>query len=260
MDCRDAERFGELELDGELEPHDGSALNDHLSTCPRCREVHRARSACLSQVREKLRLGAAADTTPPGLRTRIVARVASADRVESPAWGRAVSVALAASMIVVLSWGSATGPDLIPDESISRHGVNLPPEVRAELGDGRPVHRFLAANLGYPVQVPRFDGRNPGVKLVGARLSSFDEREAAYVMYDHRGAKLSLFAYPKPDRVAPPQGFEEVRAGERTLLVGKRRGYNLVAWEEGALVYLLVSDVDPRELIDLAAGSVTPPR
>ena len=30
-----------------------------------------------------------------------------------------------------------------------------------------------------------------------ARLSNLDQREAAYVMYDHRGAKISLFAFAK---------------------------------------------------------------
>jgi anti-sigma factor RsiW len=151
----------------------------------------------------------------------------------------------------VLSWSWTSGPSLIPEEAVARHSVNLPPEVRAD--DAKRVQRFLQKNLRYPVAVPHFETQNPNVRLVGARLSSLDDREAAYMMYDHRGAKLSVFAYPKPARFSRPNGFEEIHAGSHVLLVGKRRGYNVVAWEAGEVVYSMVSDLDPRELVELAS-------
>jgi len=256
MDCREAERFVDLRLDGEIETHDGAQLDAHLTSCVVCRENSRAKGACLMHVRDKLRDAASETRTPPGLRTRIVARVNTTDERDGGfAWGRAVSVTLGISMIAVLSWSGTKGPPLISDETVARHSGNLPPEVRADADDVRTVQRFLTKNLRYNVAVPRFDGRNSNVKLVGARLSNLDEREAAYVMYDHRGAKISLFAYPKPARFSKPEDFEEVRAGSRTLLVGQRRGYNVVAWEEGDLVYSLISDIDPRELVELATTS-----
>jgi anti-sigma factor RsiW len=159
-------------------------------------------------------------------------------------------------MIAVLSWSWTSGPSLVPEEAISRHSINLPPELRAD--DAIRVQHFLQKNLRYRVAVPSFQRQNPNVKLVGARLSSFDDREAAYMMYDHRGAKLSIFAYPKPQRFSKPNGFEEVRAGSHTLLVGNRRGYNVVAWDAGDVVYSMVSDLDSRELVDLASTLETP--
>lgn len=253
MDCRDAERFVELRLDGEIEPTDAALLEVHLASCPGCRGSFERSGAFLGDVRGKLREVTERDRIPSGLRTRIVAHLRARERTEGVGWGRAISVTLGLSMIAVLSWSGAAGPPLVPEDAVVRHSGNLPPEVRADIDDTRRVQRFLKQNLRYPVEVPRFDGRNPSVRLVGARLSNLDDREAAYVMYDRRGAKLSLFAYPKPTRFSRPSDFEEVRAGARTVLVGQRRGYNVVAWEAGDVVYSLVSDIDPRDLVELAS-------
>ncbi|MCK6552063.1 zf-HC2 domain-containing protein [Myxococcota bacterium] len=253
MDCREAERFVDLSLDGELEPHDRAIFESHLAVCSACHADYRTKSSYLAAVRTKLADADAEARAPLGLRTRIVARVRADERRESGlGWGRAVSATLGVSMIAVLSW-NWSGPPLVPEDAVLRHTVNLPPEVRADADDVRLVERFLSKNLRYPVEVPRFASTNPNVRLVGARLSNLDEREAAYVMYDHRGAKISLFAFPKPARFSVPDSFREVQAGHRSVLVGQRRGYNVVAWEDGDVVYSLVSDVDPRELVSLAA-------
>lgn len=252
MDCREAERFIDLRLDGEIEPAEGVLLESHLTLCTICRTRYHAQGKCITTVRSKLREACEETRTPIGLRTRIVARVSEDEAREGFAWGRAIPVTLGVSMIAVLSWNGTQGSSLVPEETVTRHSGNLPPEVRADFEDARGVQKFLASNLRYPVSVPRFD-RNPSVKLVGARLSNLDDREAAYVMYDRRGSKLSLFAYPKRERFTRPADFREERAGAKTVLVGKRRGYNVVAWEEGDLVYSLVSDIDPKEMVDLAA-------
>ena len=253
MDCREAERFIDLRLDGEIEGTEGGQLETHLSACSVCRTRYHAHGKCMSAVRSKLREAQEEAKTPIGLRTRIVARVSEDQSREGFAWGRAVSVTLGVSMIAVLSWSGTQGKPLVSEDTVKRHTGNLPPEVRADFEDARGVQRFLASNLRYPVSVPRFE-RNPSVRLVGARLDNLDDREAAYVMYDRRGSKLSLFAYPKPERFTRPADFHEEHAGTKTVLVGKRRGYNVVAWEEGDLVYSLVSDIDPKEMLDLAAA------
>lgn len=253
MDCREAERFVDLHLDGEIEGMDGALLDAHLASCTTCRTSFRARGAAAIHVKSKLREAVEETRTPLALRTRIVARVNADSRAERFGWGRAVPATLGLSMIAALSWSWTAGPPLVPEEAVSRHSGNPPPEVRAE-GDGSTrVQRFLRQNLRYPVSVPRFTDRNPNVKLIGARLSNFDDHQAAYMMYDHRGARLSVFAYPKPARPSRPNGFREVRVGSRELLVGQRRGYNVVAWERGDVVYSMVSDLDPRELVELAS-------
>jgi anti-sigma factor RsiW len=254
MDCREAERFVELGLDGEIESSEGGMLETHLNHCTSCSSRYHVQGKFRAQIRSKLADAQSAERAPLGLRTRIVARVQEDEQKEGFSWGRAVAVTLGVSMVAVLSWSGTSGPSLFSEETVARHSGNLPPEVRADFEDPRSVQRFLTSNLRYPVSVPRFDRNNPSVKLVGARLSSLDDHDAAYVMYDRRGAKVSFFAYPKPERFTKPTDFREERAGNKVVLVGKRRGYNVVAWEEGELVYSLVSDIDPREMVELASG------
>lgn len=255
MDCREAERFVELGLDGEIESSEGGLLETHLNHCASCSARYHVHGKLRATIRTKLLEAQSEAKSPPGLRTRIVARVQDDERKESFGWGRvAIPVSIGVSLVVVLSWSGTSGPPLVSEETVARHSTNLPPEVRADFEDARPVQRFLTSNLRYNVSVPRFDRHNPSVKLVGARLSSLDDHDAAYVMYDRRGAKVSFFAYPKPDRFTKPVDFREEVAGKKTVLVGKRRGYNVVAWEQGDLVYSLVSDIDPKEMVELASG------
>jgi anti-sigma factor RsiW len=106
--------------------------------------------------------------------------------------------------------------------------------------------------------VPRLSQSNErggaSVQLVGGRLSNIKNRDAAYIMYDDRGARISLFAYPTDgNRVSVPSDFQERQIGNRSMMGGKHRGYNVVAWESGDVLYSLVSEVDPTELVQLAS-------
>lgn len=159
-------------------------------------------------------------------------------------------------ILVGLSAGSTSEATSLIDETVARHSSNHPPEIRAgSLTEAQAreakVRRFLSKNLRYPVSVPNLE-RDASVKLVGARLSNLRDRDAAIVMYDHRGARVSLFAVPTSD-FGSPEGFERLRVGPRELLVGQRRGYNVVSWREGSLMYSLVSNVDSGELVRLVS-------
>ena len=72
------------------------------------------------------------------------------------------------------------------------------------------------------------------------------------MMYDHRGARLSVFAYPHHGKGGlDARGFQRQRAGERDVYVGQRRGYNVVSWRDRGMNWSMVSDVDPGELVHL---------
>lgn len=163
-----------------------------------------------------------------------------------------VPASLALGAIATLSWSISSGPTLDPEEHVAHHSRNLPPEVRAR--DGERLQQLFKKNLRYPVRVPRLSRpTHPNVQLVGGRLSHIENREAAYIMYDDRGARISLFAYPVEGRISMPKSFRQRSVGKRQMMVGKHRGYNVVAWESGDVLYSLVSDVDPGELVELAA-------
>lgn len=255
MDCRDIERLAELSLDGEIDAKEQAHLERHLAACPGCRGSVGSLNWYQAQLRAKLQSSSDDCLIPADLRSRIATNIQhEARRTTSAPWRRAVPISLGIGAILLLIWSPQSEATLDPEDSVRRHTRNLPPEVRAR-GSEREVHRFFEKNLAYRVAVPRPRSAGSNVRLVGARLSNIDNHDAAYLMYDHRGARISLFAYPKPKRFRKPTGFTERTVHGQPLLVGKHRGYNVVAWEQGQTVYSLVSDVDSSELIDLAVST-----
>lgn len=197
---------------------------------------------------------------PADLRGRILSQARAEDHRRSFPLGRLIGAGLAMSAIGALSWTAGNDETSMLEETVARHSSNLPPEVRARSLDEDPedpeVHRFLERNLRYPVAVPHLGRSDLPVRLIGARLSNISDRDAAYMMYDHRGAKVSLFAVPAPNRtLESAKGFERRAVGGRVLLVGQRRGYNVVSWRDRDLMYSLVSDVDPGELVQLVSST-----
>ncbi len=258
MDCREVDRLADLSLDGETELPEQAEVEGHLVACTHCRAKHEGRSWFHNRLRAKLRESSDELAAPTSLKLQIATQLRVQDR-HGPAslrWGRAVPATLALGTVVILSWTmSSTGSTLDPEEQVAHHSRNLPPEVRGR--DGEKLEQLFQRNLRYPVRVPRLsqpnDPSGATVQLVGGRLSNIKNRDAAYIMYDDRGARISLFAYPIDGQVNLPKDFQEQRVGNRSMMVGKHRGYNVVAWASGDVLYSLVSEVDPVELVQLAS-------
>ncbi len=251
MDCRDVERLSELSLDGELGREDGSDLQDHLDACDESRTRAHARRHFQSQI--KLRLVESGDglSAPGRLEARICTQL-QRERSKSRTVIRwALPATVGAAMIAVLSISVKSEATLDPEEAVARHCSNPPPEVRAR-GSSREVKRFFQKNLRYPVTIPRLSERHPNVRLVGARLAHLHKKEAAHLMYDHRGGRISVFA-SRRNRWAPPASFVRRTVGGRSVYVGRHRGYTVVAVPRGTVLYSLVSDVDDEQLVRLAS-------
>ncbi len=251
MDCREAERFGQLELDEEIEAADCAELERHVEHCARCRESLDRERRFQARLQGHLRLAQEQQTMPEGARERLLGALAAEERRGFPV-GRAAAVAAGVFVLIGLSYGGSEQPTIF-EESVERHSSNLPPEVRS-LAGGEEVRRFLERNLRHPVAVPEPARPDLPVRLVGARLSSIKDHDVAYVMYDHRGAKMSLFAVPTQETPRDPPGFQRRIVGDRVMWVGTKRGYNVVAWKDRGTFYSLVSDVDPSELVEVAGA------
>lgn len=253
MDGRDVERLVELSLDGELEPSEEADFAARVKGSPLAREEARRVREYHLGLREKLREASRDTLTPPDLRARVVYRLRrEVDQVRERTfpWGRAVAATLSVAVVALASWAGTT-ETLDPEDLVARHSRNRPPEIQSR-GSGPTLARFLEPNLGYPVQVPQ--AVDPNVRLVGARLASIRNHDAAHVMYDHRGARISLFAFPKPRWVRPPEGFRSEVVRGREVILGQHRGYNVVSFAENELMYALVSDLDSEELVSIVAG------
>ncbi len=163
-----------------------------------------------------------------------------------------MSVAAVVMLLGILSWTFNRDGLLDPEEAVGHHVMNPPPDVRA-LGSADPILDFLTQHLKHEVRVPQFEHARSQVRLVGVRLDRLSNREAAFLMYDQRGARISLFAIPCGRRVTNMQDFRARSVDGRQVFVGQHRGYSMVAWGQEGVLYSMVSNVDEEELVRLVS-------
>jgi len=79
-----------------------------------------------------------------------------------------------------------------------------------------------------------------GFPLVGGRLDYLDHRAVAALVYRHRLHLINVYIWPAAN---------ERQTALHTLSI---QGYHLVHWSEAGMVYWMISDLDPHELMRLA--------
>jgi hypothetical protein len=96
-----------------------------------------------------------------------------------------------------------------PKSTVARHTHNLPPEVRSRGGEHGGVQRYMSeAPRATPVDLPRCDDERSNLRLVGARVwPASPTATRSYLIYDQRGARISLFANPKRGAPVVPASF-----------------------------------------------------
>ncbi|MEL7372122.1 MAG: hypothetical protein AAFN74_24565 [Myxococcota bacterium] len=253
MDAREVERLADLSLDGELDPEEEAQLRAELSASPESRRAFEQRSWFQAKVRDRLRESCDSSPVPNGLRNRVAARLSEEESVVRPSWRSGwMPAAAACVMIGVLSWTFDGNGLFDPEEAVDRHAKRPPPEVRA-LGSIAPIREFLTENLDGRIIVPQFRRARGQVRLVGARLDKLSNRDAALIMYDQRGARISLFAIPCGLHPPPMSNFDTRSIDGREVMVGRHRGYSMVTWGQGGVLYSMVSDVDSDQLVRLVS-------
>ncbi len=250
MDCREVERWADLSADGEVGPNEQAEIDRHLAQCPRCRAAVGRQRQVHSCVKAKLQASSERLEVPTNLRDQISVRLRQEEHVRSPRWPLAVPAVAVVAILLGVSWKQTGRSQLSFEDPVARHSNNLPPEVRARGNEGE-LSRFFQKNLRYTVPIPNF--KDPELRLVGGRLAHIGDHDAAYLMYEHRGARISLFAFPAAN-AEMPTSYEERWAEQKAVRVGQHRGYRVVAWQDADLVYSLVSDLDHDALVPLVAS------
>lgn len=255
IDCAEAQRFIQAYLDGEIDGEERIFIAAHLQTCETCQRIARVEQS----FRDKVRLHAAPPAAPAHLRGRVLRALDEVDRPESRALRLlrvAIPAAVAASLllgVVISKRGGLPGTTAaLADQSIEWHRRNLPMDVSGPSPE--PVRRFFSDKVPFAVRPPVFrQPRDQGrVQLVGARLSNLREHQAAYLVYQVRGRRVSVFIFD--GSAIPPQGAVE-RVGEHEVHWSRRRGYNVAMYRSGGTGYVVASDMEPRQLVRLIAHS-----
>ena len=239
MSCREAQELIHGYVDGELDLVRNLEMERHFRECAACASAH-----------ERLRSMRAAMSVPyfqapPGLETRIRARVREASGVAQAAaprrWFQWQWAGMAATLVIVAlgTWRVA---------STNQHGDALAQEVLAShvrammashltdvpSSDRHTVKPWFSGKLDFSPAVGDFADR--GFALVGGRLDYLDGRPVAALVYQRRKHVINLFVWPAPEQ--PDSRVEET----------ERQGYHLLHWTKGHMKYWAVSDLNAAEL------------
>ncbi|MCC7035226.1 MAG: zf-HC2 domain-containing protein [Acidobacteria bacterium] len=232
MTCEQLEPTLASYADGELDGVARTRVEAHLETCADCRravEVQRLVRTTLAARRSSL-----LDAAPPGLRTRLAARLVeeSAAAVEI-GWRTRLS-AFAAAALVVLAAGAVALPVITGRSTVVLAAQMALDHLKCFAIDGhahdQPITKAeaeaeLLREYGWQLDVPATLGPDGG-RLVAVRRCLYGDGRAAHLLYRVDGAPISLFILPgleRPAEALTMMGHDEVvwNAGGRTyLLVG----------------------------------------
>ena len=259
MTCDDA-RASLLDYQRERLPAPARVeVHAHLDTCPECARAAAIEHALTTALEERLPQHPASLALKRRLAAGWPAPVAA--RARWSAWrpAPAFGLALAAVLLVLtpllyyerLTSRTTSEQAILVSEAVNDHLRVLSSQhpLDVESGGIHQVKPWFEGRLDFaPVLAFEGDAEFP---LRGGSVGYFRDRKAAVLVYTRRLHLVSLIVF-RAENLAWPAG-DLIRLGSVQAHVTAERGFNVIAWRRGDLGYALVSDVDARELRQLAA-------
>jgi anti-sigma factor RsiW len=238
-------------VDGRLRGEERAGVEQHRAACPACRqevEVLRATKQAAARM-------FAPEAPPADLVSSLRATLDDEDRqaarhVRRP-WRRR-PVFIYATLAAVLAAGVwvLIRPASVPADASRDYGEYRAGRLPLErlTADAAALNAFFAQrNLGFPSRV--FDLGMMGYRLVGGRVHHVGREPSAFFVYQGPAGQVLLCEMYEG---VPPAGAE-VRLHDGISFHVHRRGHTtLVFWQEGDVACVLVSDIAPEEVVQLA--------
>ena len=242
MNCAEIRPLFHAYIDNELDVVRSLEVEQHLKTCAGCGQ---ARNSVLA-LRSALQLNDLAYRAPAALRQRVrqIARGPGREKSSGAgvsAWWRWLALGATgfALALLVLRPAGLSGDDSRLNEAVSSHVRSLMAEHLTDVTstDQHTVKPWFNGKLDFAPNVKDFVA--DGFPLVGGRLDYLGNQVVAALVYRHNKHVINVFVWP-----------DTAAAAARTE---NRRGYFVINCSTNGLHYCLVSDLNEKELGDLAA-------
>jgi anti-sigma factor (TIGR02949 family) len=253
-ECEEVKRLMDVYLDGEFDEEEADQIRTHILNCPSCLEVFEQHQQFLSLLKEN----ESEEEVPRGLEFTIRSKLR---RVNPQKQGKSsfltFQLASVAALIVLTLLGSSLyfilqGPSLDSDvddafmtEVVSTYKSYLKQELPLEIQSTQieEVTEWFKNKANLSLKVPSFQSKD--VELIGARLTRFEGRQVALLIY-----KLDDFII---FLAIIPEGTSKVHIASKNPVKDSEffryniEGYKGVYWNRQGLTYCLVSNL-PEDL------------
>jgi anti-sigma factor RsiW len=242
-------------LDRRLAARRRGQVERHLEICADCRREWQA----LVAVRAAVRSTATKNDVPIDLATEVRSALDREDGAglgrRSPFARRAPLAALAAAAAVAVAVLFLALPNRIDPPSAAADDWQRWTAGRLPLDfeSGRPeaIASFFAEKR-VDLPTPPALLEIPGYRIVGARVHSLDGRRSAFLVYrNDSNQTLVCQMYRGSVERLPPGGRVVARSGARLYLF-RVSGLTQIFWQNGTIACVLVSDITPEELVQIA--------
>lgn len=280
--CTDATQLLDLYIDGELDAPEARELEVHLERCAQCADKEERRRNTRQSLRalstatpvsadfqQRLKLALdnereqglvwqqAPSTEEANTEIRRLPSMAQIDlqRFRMIPW--LAAAALTGAFIYSLSQRAFDGEEQTTElapavagvasisspaiaESVAWHRRNVPIEIAGP--SPQRVRNWFSTKVSFAVNVPEF---GHDVRLLGGRLSHVRHHEAAYLLYEVDGSKLSVLMFDADDLGL--NGLSEADAP----FIDNSDGYNVAVVRRNGVTYTVTSDLSNEELSDV---------
>ena len=239
MNCTETRDWLDALIDGELDLSRSVEIERHLLDCPSCAA---SRDAMIA-LRERLRSGTLAMASPLTLDRRVRNTLSRERRDWSRVWRIGPYLAVAASLLLALwMW--------VPRESTSYDQFAFDEVVAAHVRSTQVDHLVDVVSSDQHTVKPWFEGKidfsppvrdyaSDGFVLVGGRMDYLAGTNVAAVIYQRKKHVINVF-------IRPGRGPSERMRTESS------QGYNIVRWRKNGMSFVAVSDLNAKELSELA--------
>jgi anti-sigma factor RsiW len=233
-------------IDGEIDAASTIELESQIEASPPLRqELER-----LSALHHVVQTRATRFNAPSRLSKSLPAAFpsAQADSIPSgvPSWWRTLAIGTTAAAVALLLWSLGStfrGRDLrgvVIEEVVSAHIRSLMADHLTDFASAErhSVKPWLSNRLDFAPPVHEF--ASEGFVLLGARLDYIGGNPAAAIVYRYRQHIINVFVWPAPV------------SNDGSIELSTHRGYNSATFESGGMRHWAVSDVNQKDLGQLA--------
>ncbi|TQV70322.1 anti-sigma factor family protein [Denitrobaculum tricleocarpae] len=255
--------------DGELSPQETTLIEAHLESCAVCRGA----LAALKTTDRRLKALRQEERAPEDLWGKVMTSVATMDRDASEqddeaaadsVWGasrfgRRQSLGIAAGVLLTLGvglsspyWSRLGGKNPLIVEPVNDFITFKVSERPLDMAASDPValKEWFQGKVDF--RLPLKGAEIDGYRLVGSRLCYFLKRRLSALMYERSGARISLYVMTGENLEVPEGTWEP--AASREIASFAVEDYRNLIWQDGGLVYALVSDQPKDDMLRFVAG------